>query len=53
MIEGGFFMEKYLLECGDCGEKLDAFISAKEMNEGPESGPECGTSDSFREVKQV
>jgi DNA-directed RNA polymerase subunit RPC12/RpoP len=51
-LRGSFFgMEKFHLKCGECGEEIDAFISAEEMNEGPESCPGCGASDSFEHVE--
>lgn len=48
--EGG--LTKYYLECDSCGEEIESFATAEELNKGTEACTNCGDSNSFVHIKE-
>lgn len=50
MGDKGEGLTQYRLKCENCGEEIDSFVTAEELNEGTEACTNCGDASSFTHV---
>jgi uncharacterized OB-fold protein len=44
-------LRRFNVKCKKCGNTIDSFVPAEQLNKGTESCTECGSSDNFENIE--